>query len=190
METTTKVRFTTEDFHLMGEVGLLDADRTYELLDGEIYQMAPESYDHASRVKRIAGLFRKRIAEMGFDPDDYVQEGHPVEIPDHDEPEPDVALLYGEPGRTPQPEDVRLVVEVSRTTYEKDRGMKWRIYAAAGIAEYWIVRLDPDAPRRLEVYRRPEGGAYREAAAFDYDDEVEVATWPELGAFEVDDVLG
>ena len=63
----------------MGEVGLLDAGRTYELIDGEIYQMAPETYDHASRVRRIAGLFRKRIAQMGFDPDDFVQEGHPIE---------------------------------------------------------------------------------------------------------------
>ena len=190
METTTKVRFSTQDFHLMGEVGLLDADRTYELIDGEIYQMAPESYDHASRVRRIADLFRKRIGEKGLDWSDYVQEGHPIEIPEHDEPESDVALLRGEPGRTPRPEDVRLVIEVSRTTYEKDRGMKQRMYAQAGIPEYWIVRIEPDVAPVLEVYRHPEGAAYLEGATYGYDEDVEVEAWPELGSFRVDDLLG
>ena len=190
METTTKVRFTTQDFHLMGEVGLLDADRTYELIDGEIYRMAPESYNHASTVTRIADLFRKRIGQMGLNWSDYVREGHPIEASDHDEPEPDVALLRGEPGRTPRPEDVRLVIEVSRTTYEKDRGMKQRMYAQAGIPEYWIVRIEPDGPRVLEVYRRPEGNAYLDQTTYNYDEEIEVETWPELGPFLVDDLLG
>ena len=190
METTTKVRFTTCDFHLMGEVGLLDPDRTYELIDGEVYQMAPESYSHASRVRRVADLLRKRIGQEGWDWTDFVQEGHPIEIPDHDEPEPDVALLRGDPGRTPRPEDVRLLIEVGRTTYEKDRGERWRMYAQAGIPEYWIIRIDPDRPRALEVYRRPEGAAYLEEATYGYDENVEARGWPELGVFRVDDLLG
>ncbi len=190
METTTKVRFTTQDFHLMGEVGLLDSGRSYELIDGEIYQMAPQSYDHASRARRIADLFRERIGQQGMRWTNFVQEGYPVLISEHNEPEPDVALLRGEPGRTPRPEDVRLVIEVSRTTYEKDRGKKWRAYAEAGIPEYWIIRIDPDQPRVLEVYRHPEGAAYRDESTYDYDDEVDVEAWPELGAFRTDDLLG
>lgn len=77
METTTqaatKVRFTTEDYHRMGEMGLLDPDRTHELIDGETYRMAPQSYDHASRTRRIANLFRKRIGKKGLDWADYVK---------------------------------------------------------------------------------------------------------------------
>ena len=174
----------------MGEIGLLDADRGYELIDGEIYRMAPQSYDHASRARRIAGLFREQIRQTGHDPNDFVQEGYPILLSEHNEPEPDVALLRGEPGRTPRPEDIRLLIEVSRTTYEKDRGEKWKMYAEAGIPEYWVIRIDPGEPRVLEAFRQPEGTAYREEATYGYDDEIEVVMWPALGAFRVNDLLG
>lgn len=190
METTTKVRFTAEEFHRMGEVGLLDSDRSCELVDGEIYWTAPQSYDPASRARRVAALLRKRIEHRGLDGADFVQEGYPVLLSEHNEPEPDVALLRGEPGRTPRPEDIRLLIEVSRTTYEKDRGQKWRAYAQAGIPEYWIMRIDPGAPRTLETFRRPEEGAYQEAATYGYDDEIRVQEWPALGTFSVNDLLG
>ena len=186
--------FTTEEFEALAEIGILEEGGNYELIDGRIYPMAPELYDQASRARRIAELFQHRIGQIGLRWGDYVQEGHPIEIPRFNEPEPDVALLYGEPGRTPRPVDVRLLVEISHTTYRKDRGVKWRMYAAAGIPEYWIVRMEDDEPRVLEVYRRPEGtgdqAVYHEQATYGYDDQVEVMTWPELGLFEVEDVLG
>ena len=46
-----------------------------------------------------------------------------------------------------------LVVEVSDTTLATDR-LKARVYAASGIAEYWIVNL---SERCVEVYRRATG---------------------------------
>lgn len=190
LETTTQVRFTTQDFHRMAEVGLLDSDRTYELIDGVIYQMAAESYDHASRVRRIAGQFRARVRALKLDETDIVQEGHPVVLSDYTEPEPDIAILHGDPGRTPHPEDIRLIIEVSRTTYDKDGADKLEAYAKAGIAEYWIIRIDPGQPRVLEVHQRPEGAAYRVRTTYHYGDEVSVDTWPELGTFPVDDLLG
>ena len=44
------------------------------------------------------------------------------------------------------------LVEVSETTLAYDRGRKGSLYAAAGIADYWIVNL---VDRQLEVYRDP-----------------------------------
>jgi Uma2 family endonuclease len=185
-----KVRFTTDDFHRMDEAGLLDGDSSYELLDGEVFLMSPESYEHASRSARLAGLFRQRIRDMGLDPVDHVREGHPVVLSDYTEPEPDVTLLRGEPGRTPRPEDLRLVVEVSRTTYATDRRTKLPLYARAGVPEVWIVRIEPETPRVLEVYRQPEGEGYATALTPAPDGTVEVEAWPNLGAFAVSDVLG
>ena len=58
--------------------------------------------------------------------------------------------------RHPRPRDVVLLVEVSDTTYHRDRGRKWRRYAAAGIPVYMIVRLKgPDT--LIEVWTVPTG---------------------------------
>ena len=61
-----------------------------------------------------------------------------------------------------------LVVEIlSDSTEHRDRGIKLRSYARAGIAEYWIIDL---VARRVEVYTRPDGGAaqatYRDRRVF------------------------
>jgi hypothetical protein len=75
-------------------------------------------------------------------------------------PKPDIAVLRGNDttyaSRHPRPRDVALLVEVSDTTYHRDRGRKWRRYAAAGIPVYMIVRLKgPDT--LVEVWTGPTG---------------------------------
>jgi hypothetical protein len=58
--------------------------------------------------------------------------------------------------RLPRPGDVALLIEVSDTTYHRDRGPKWRRYAAASIPVYLIVRLKgPDT--LVEVWTGPTG---------------------------------
>jgi hypothetical protein len=157
MGTTTKVRFPAQGFRRTGETGLLDAKRTHELIDGKVFQMAPESYDHARRVTRIADVFRRRVGELGLDWSAYIREGHPVRLSEYDESDPEIAILKGEPGRTPRPDDILLIVEVSRTTYHRDRGEKLQMYAAAGIPEYRVLRIDADAPRCSRSFERRRG---------------------------------
>jgi Uma2 family endonuclease len=77
------------------------------------------------------------------------------------EVEPDIAMYRGDPleyAGEPRPEDALLVVEVADTSLRTDRLIKGELYARARIPEYWIV--NPVA-RQVEVYRKPEGGAYR-----------------------------
>jgi Uma2 family endonuclease len=73
------------------------------------------------------------------------------------EPEPDVALVRGDRReyvqRHPGPADVALAVEVADTSLARDRGIKKRMYAQAGISVYWIVNL---IGRRIEVYTDPD----------------------------------
>ena len=60
------------------------------------------------------------------------------------------------PTRIEGPAD--LVVEVlSPDSAERDRGIKLREYAAAGVQEYWL--LDPEA-ERIEVYNRQPDGTF------------------------------
>jgi Uma2 family endonuclease len=62
--------------------------------------------------------------------------------------------------RTPTPEDVLLIVEVSDSTLRYDRGTKSSIYASGRVPEYWI--LDVFA-KTLEVRTEPRGRQYTSA---------------------------
>ena len=75
---------------------------------------------------------------------------------------PDVSFVRTEhldrvlPTRIEGPAD--LVVEVlSPDSVARDRGVKLRDYAAAGVQEYWL--LDPEA-ERIEVYARQPAGTF------------------------------
>lgn len=50
-------------------------------------------------------------------------------------------------------------MEVALTSLRYDRVRKARLYAAAGIPEYWIVNL---VDRQLEVFRQPTPDGYAE----------------------------
>jgi hypothetical protein len=66
-----------------------------------------------------------------------IREEKPLLIGRYWAPKPDIAVLRGSDmtyvARHPRPRDVALLVEVSDTTYHRDRGRKWRRYAAAGV---------------------------------------------------------
>jgi len=70
--------------------------------------------------------------------------------------EPDIAVVkgttadYGE--RLPTNSDILLVIEVSDTTLASDRSIKSRMYAEAGLQEYWIINCED---RQVEVYTDP-----------------------------------
>ena len=84
---------------------------------------------------------------------------NPVRLDRHTELQPDLMLLkwrnysQGHPG----PEDVLLLIEVSDTTVESDRGVKLPLYARSGIREVWIVDL---TAQTVETYSEPEGDSY------------------------------
>jgi hypothetical protein len=54
--------------------------------------------------------------------------------------------------RHPGAEDIALIIEVSDTTLQRDRTVKKRIYARAGISIYWIVNL---VEEQVEMYSQP-----------------------------------
>jgi hypothetical protein len=89
-----------------------------------------------------------------------IQEEKPLLIGRHWAPKPDILVLRGDDQtyatRLPRPPDVALLIEVSDTTYHRDRGRKWRQYAAAGIPVYIIVRLK-GADTVVDVWTGPTG---------------------------------
>ena len=147
--------WTVEEYHRMGEVGLLDADARVELIEGEIVEMAPIGDAHAATSNRLNRLLVLAVGERGI-----VAVGNPVRLSQRSEPQPDFSVLrpradYQTKG--PRPEDVMLAVEVSDTTLRRDRRVKLALYARAGIPEFWIVNLEV---REVEIYRSPSGDTY------------------------------
>ena len=147
--------WTVEEFHRMGEVGLLDADARVELIEGEIVEMAPIGDAHAAISNRLNRLLVLAVGERAI-----IAVGNPVRLSLHSEPQPDFSVLRPRAEyqtRGPRPEDVMLAIEVSDTTLRRDQRVKLALYASAGIPEFWIVNLEA---REIEVHRSPAGNTY------------------------------
>ena len=84
-----------------------------------------------------------------------------------------------------------MLIEVSDSTYAKDRGTKWRKYAACKVPVYWIVNL---SLRQIEVYTDPSGrgkaAVYQVVKVYSADDLVPVVlAGREMGRLKVSDIL-
>lgn len=148
-------RFSVEEYHKLGEVGILGEDDRIELLDGELTIMSPIGSPHFATLNRLAALFFQCLAGRCI-----ISQQNPVRLDQFSEPQPDIALLetradfYGED--LPNPSSVFLLVEVADSSLHYDRA-KLRLFARAGIREVWIVNL---AQRVVEIYREPKGETY------------------------------
>ncbi len=147
-------RFDVRQFHRMMAAGVFQ-DQKVELVAGRIYAMT-DLPPHTFALGRLHNGLRPL-----FPPDQWtIREEKPVLIGRYWAPKPDLAVLRGDDttyaSRLPRPRDVALLVEVSDTTYHRDRGRKWRRFAAAGIPTYVIVHLKgPDTV--VEVWTVPTG---------------------------------
>lgn len=139
----------------MAEAGILRPEDRVELIDGEILTMSPQRSPHAVAVRLAQEALRAAFGS-GFD----VRPQLPLTLGEATEPEPDLAVVAGEPRdyRNAHPTTALLVVEVAESSLAFDRSVKSRLYAGAGIPEYWIVDLAGGA---VEVLRSPGGGEYR-----------------------------
>jgi Uma2 family endonuclease len=144
-----EVRFTLDEYLRIADAGLLDHLSKTELLDGRIIGMAPQDDPHMAALSRVNALLSSAV-----DPErDWLVVEGTLYLDQENAPEPDFHL-FDVPIMTPRAQRPKpiLVVEISDTTYRKDSGEKARIYARAGIEDYWIVNV---GQRRVEVYREP-----------------------------------
>lgn len=177
--------FTVSEYHTMLTAGIFGEDERLELIEGEICEMSPVGSAHASRVKRLAETFLLRLAARAT-----VSVQDPIWLSELSEPQPDIALLKRREdfyaSAHPAAPDVLLVVEVADSSPDYDRRVKGPLYAAAGIAEYWILDL---TNRALEVYREPSAGGYRDVRRLRRGERLSPAAFPDLD-LAVDEILG
>ena len=131
-----------------------------EFINGEIVMQSPARNIHLIVGGRIYALLNYfvDVNELG-----QVRHGKALCVFSRNDYEPDVVFFGREKAKGFTDETLRfpvpdMAVEVlSRSTEERDRGVKFDDFAAEGVAEYWIV--DPSA-KVVEQYRGDGDGGY------------------------------
>ena len=143
-----KTRWSYEEYYQMAEAGVFDRQHV-ELINGEIVEMPPQGEPHG-----VAILLATRELATIFGKGYVIRTQMPLRTGVDEEPEPDLAVVIGDPRdtlTTGRPRSALLVVEVAVTTLEYDLGEKAEIYAGAGLEDYWVIDVEA---RHLHVHRR------------------------------------
>jgi Uma2 family endonuclease len=164
---------TVDEYHRMGEAGILTDDDRVELIEGELVAMAPIGSEHIASTNALTRLLVLAIGDRGI-----VSVGNPVRMNRHSEPQPDFAVLKPRDDyrkTLPRPEDTMLAVEVANTSLEYDRKVKLALYARGGIPEVWIVNL---AAEEVEVHRSPATDNYTSVTRAGRSDDLTIEALP------------
>ena len=154
-------------------------DERYELLNGELIMAAAPLIAHQYILVKLAAKVETFVDERNLGtvycaPFDVV-------LSDTNVVQPDLLFVSNERAQIITPENIQgapdLVVEIlSPATAERDRSVKFELYAEHGVHEYWIV--DPDA-RTITVFLLNEG-AFEEVDTYREGDTL---TSPMLAGF-------
>jgi Uma2 family endonuclease len=150
-------RLTVEEYHQTAEVGILHEDDRVELIEGGISTIPIDSR-HVACVTELIRL----LGPLMVGGEVVVSPQNPVRLGENLELQPDISVLKlrekGCFGRSPGPEDVLLLIEVSDTSVSYDRGEKLSFYVRAGIPEAWILDL---AGETVDRHNEPSQYGYR-----------------------------
>ncbi|MFJ3631792.1 Uma2 family endonuclease [Streptomyces sp. NPDC090112] len=145
---------------------LPEAPRHTELIDGALaFMLSPQRWWHGHLVIMLTVALMDQVPAASR-----VGREMTVRLDSRNRPEPDLLVTTAafDGDRTWfAPEDVQLVVEVmSPESAHRDRTVKLRKYAEAGIPHYWCVEDEDGAPV-VHVYELDEPtGAYAPAGIF------------------------
>ncbi|MEI5035628.1 Uma2 family endonuclease [Streptomyces sp. S1A(2023)] len=126
-----------------------------ELIDGSLVFMSPQTAFHGRAMR----LFENALLDQAPAHLDVLRE-MTIKLDEKNRPEPDVLVFpieanTGHRQTWFRPEDVVLAVEVvSDDSVERDRDVKPRKYAAAGVRHFWRVEADDEGLPIVYVYER------------------------------------
>ena len=169
--------WTVEDYHRLVAAGILHPEERVELIEGQIVRMA-------AAITRTARVLVNGLGEQVL-----LRTQESIRLNDYSEPEPDVAVVQVNPldyaDHHPTPEEVYLVIEVVDSSLSKEREIKARIYAQAGIADYWILDINQ---RQLFVLRTPSQNGYQNEFMLTEDAIISPLRFPNLSV-AIQDIL-
>jgi Uma2 family endonuclease len=157
-------RWTRAECQTLEATGLWERERL-ELIEGELISRMGKKRPHVNAMIFVMKWLADVFGAL------YVTPEAPIDVSPEDnptnEPEPDLAVLKqpcsAYESANPGPSDVRLLVEISDTTLVFDLGTKARLYARAGIPEYWVVDV---VGRRIVAHRYPRAGVFENVLSY------------------------
>ena len=168
------VPITVDQYQLMLDTGILHDGDPIELIDGLLVRKDRSARGenelthnprHVLLISRLQRVLTLPCQSAGF----YLRIQVPVALTNINAPEPDIAVARGTEenysDRHPGPADLPLVIEVADSSLSIDRSTKQRLYANAGIPQYWLVNLSESL---VEVYEHPNPASGKYALRTDY----------------------
>jgi Uma2 family endonuclease len=176
LEPSRLKRLTVQDYHRMSELGILDPGERTELIAGQIVLMVAKGTPHVTSLHLLANDLRDRLENIAL-----VRTQDPIHLDNYSEPEPDLAIVQGTvldyADRHPRPSDIHLLVEVADSTLKQDCEIKDKLYAQAGIADYWVVDLKN---RQLHIFRNPTPTGYTSHLILSEPSEISPLSFPHI----------
>lgn len=169
-------RVTVDELYRIYEGMPAGGARRMELINGEIIDMMPPGPFHSASSSRTNRAVVRKSGDRFI-----VRCQEPLRINSHNEPQPDIAVVKPRQDdyalSHPGPDDALLIIEISDSSLEFDLNIKRRTYAAAEIAEYWVLDV---AARELHAFRCPWQGDYTEHQTCSEQEEVRCTTIGDL----------
>ncbi len=171
-------RMHVDEYMQLAESGAYE-DEKVELLEGVVVEMSPQGIDHRHLITLLTRLLGRRL------PDELmVTPQCTYKIPPYSAPEPDFTINTASSVWQKKIAAV-WIIEVAVTSQRRDRGLKAKIYAKAGIVEYWVV----DAKAMVVyIHLDPSPDGYRSVIRYDATDQIAPRAIPAL-AFSLDDLV-
>lgn len=160
MTTSTAFRhhlLSVSDYYRMAETNILSEDEHVELINGELFDMAPIGSFHAGLVTRLSRLLINMLTGQAT-----INVKNPLYLSEFSAPEPDIAVLKPRADdymqSLPTALDVLLIIEVADTSLYYDRNIKLPLYARHQVPEVWLIDVKE---KRLDIYQQPDNDYFR-----------------------------
>ncbi|HLK93553.1 MAG TPA: Uma2 family endonuclease [Polyangia bacterium] len=159
------------EYERMAAEGFFEDERI-ELLEGVIVEMTPQGTRHAVTIERLSHLLFATVGDRAR-----VRVQLPFAASDVSLPEPDVAVVPRGDYELAHPSQGQLIVEVAGSSLNKDRLVKARLYATAGVTEYWVIDI---AAKTIEVCCEPVDGQYTRLHAAGPGGSIRLQAFPDV----------
>lgn len=172
---TQRHKITLTEASAMQAAGVF-GDRDFELIDGELIEMAA---DGAKHIGWNAAIARWLFAALASRPDLIVVPDKTLALSATDGPKPDFYVFEGgfDTVERVRGSDVLLVIEVSDATLRTDLQIKAELYAGHGVREYWVIDC---VGRQVFVHRLAQAGGYGAPQSFSETETAAAALIPGL----------